>query len=450
MSLARVIAAFAAEVAVPADAFAKAEQAMVDTIGCALAGADAEGTRILARVVARQDSGGPCTIIGSSRRAGPRDAALINGTAAHALDFDDVQWSLYGHPSVAILPTALALAEQEGASGAAMLEAFAIGVEVAGKIGRFANPALYTHGWHATSAIGAIGAAAAGGRLLKLDADRLAMAVGIAASMACGLRRNFGSMVKPFHAGRAAEIGVLAAELAREGFTADAQALEGSAGFFEVFNARSVPTSDEMTAALGAPWEIIEPGIVVKRYPSCAGTHCALDAFLALKEQHGFTTADIEAVNVGADPLALKILQHPRPKSGLEGKFSMQYCIAVAAVDGAPGLHHFTDRWIGDEAVRAFLPKVVVFDRTDLGSKDDGVPASVEVGLKDGRRLSQTVLVPRGDPRNAMSTAQLRDKFLDCARPALGGRTAAAYAELGQLRQASNLAGLAGLLAPAA
>lgn len=443
MSLSECLGTFAATAVVPEAALAKAEIALIDTIGCALAGADAEGTRILARVVARQDNSGDCSIIGSARRAGPRDAALINGTAAHALDFDDVNWSLYGHPSVAILPTALALAEAEGRGGTAMLEAFAVGVEVAAKIGRFANPSLYEHGWHATCAIGAIGAAAAGGRLLGLDPPRMAMAIGIAASMAAGLRRNFGSMVKPFHAGRAAEIGVLAAQLAAEGFTADPEALEGRAGFYQVFNARITPTEAEMTAALGAPWDIVEPGIVIKRYPACAATHCALDALIELKQQHGLAPDQIEEIRVGADPLALKILQHPCPTTGLEGKFSMEFCMAVAAVEGAAGLEHFADRWISDRAVQELLPRVKVYDRTDLGAEaGGGVPAAVEVRLKDGRTLARTVTVPRGDPRNPIDTAELEAKFMSCARPVLGADAGAAFTALARVRNAKDMTAL--------
>ena len=434
MSLSETLAAFAATTDVPTPVIEKARAAMIDTVGCALAGADADSTQILSRVVARQDNGGPCTVIGSRRTANARDAALINGTAAHALDFDDINWSLYGHPSVAILPTAMALAEAEGASGDALLSAFAIGVEVACKIGRFANPALYEHGWHATSAVGALGAAAAGGRLLKLDPGRMSMAIGIAASMASGLRRNFGSMTKPFHAGRAAEVGVLAAQLAQEGFTADAEALEGKAGYFQVLNARSTPSAGDLAAVLGKPWDLVDPGIVVKVYPACGATHCAIDGVLDLKQRHGWRPDEVEEIRIGADPLALKILQHPRPRTGLEGKFSMHFCLAVAAVDGAPSLHHFADDWLARADVQDLIGRVTIEDRSGLGGPDtDGVPASVEVRLKNGSRFEQTVLVPRGHPRNPISAAELEAKFLSCAAPALGDRSRDAYRTLSTL-----------------
>lgn len=451
MTLSHILGAFAAREPVPADAVAKAEIAVIDTIGCALAGANEEGTLALSRVVARQDSAGDCTIIGSNRRAGPRDAALVNGTAAHALDFDDINWSLYGHPSVAILPTAIAIAEAEGLSGAQLLEAFAIGVEVAAKIGRFANPDLYVRGWHATCAIGALGAAAAGGRLLRLDGEQMSTAIGIAASMSSGLRRNFGSMVKPFHAGRAAEIGVLAAQLAQEGFTADPEALDGRFGFFQVFGARTTPDDAAMRAVLGRPWDIIDPGIVIKRYPACGATHCALDALLDLKAQHRLSAAHIDEIRVGAEPLALKVLQHPRPRTGLEGKFSMEFCMAVAAVDGQPGLEHFTAAWINNGDVQQMLPKVRVYDRTDLGGPmNDAVPASVEVWLKDGRRFEQTVKVPRGDPRNPISEAELKAKFVSCAAPVLGSGAETAFSLLSGARGVSSVAALRPALGRAA
>lgn len=442
MTVSEVIGTFVVAASVPSEAVEKARIALIDTIGCAVAGVGETGTRILRETILPHSNRGDCTIWGAPERANPRDAALVNGTAAHALDFDDINWSLYGHPSVAILPAAMALGEARGATGKDVLEALSIGVQVAAKIGRFANPQLYYHGWHATCAIGAIGAAAAAARLRRLDAAQSAHALGTAASMASGLRRNFGSMVKPLHAGRAAEIGVLAADLAAGGFTADPEALEGRFGFFQVFNARSVPTPGEIRESLLETWDILDPGIVIKRYPSCGATHCALDAILALKDEYRFEAGDIAAIKVGAEQLALKVLQHSRPKSGLEGKFSMEYCMSVAAIDGTPGLDHFTDRWVGDANVQTMLPRIEVVDRADLGGeRNDAVPASVAVTLSDGRSLEKVVKVPKGDPRNPFTTAELAAKFQGCVRPVLGDAAAsAAWALLTRFEALPSLA----------
>ena len=440
-TLSQTIAEFVVSPAVPADAIEKSSVAIADTIGCALAGTTEEGTAILRRTLAGRKNWGSATVIGTGERMSPREAALINGTAAHALDFDDINWTLYGHPSVAVLPAALAVAEDTGASGKALIEAYAIGVEVAAKIGRFANPGLYVHGWHATCAIGSLGAAAAVARLLKLDAKATAYALGIAASMSAGVRRNFGSMVKPFHAGRAGETGVLAGELAKGGFDSDPEALEGRFGFFQVFSARSTPTSAEMAAVLGKPWDVVDPGIVIKRYPACGATHCAIDAILELRDEHRFTDKDIAEIRVGAEPLALKVLLHARPKTGLEGKFSMQFCAAIAAVDGVPRLAHFAEKWVTDKRVTDLIERTKVYDRTDLGGPvNDAVPAAVDIVLKDGRTLSRTVSVPLGDPRNPMSERELAGKFVGCATPVLGeSKAKAAWEALGRLDRFASM-----------
>lgn len=345
-----------------------------------------------------------------------RDAALVNGTAAHALDYDDISWTLYGHPSVAILPALLAVAEAENSSSADLLDAYTVGVEVAAKLGHWANPALYLRGWHATAALGVLGAASGVARLLRLPAAGIVNALGIAASHAAGLRENFGTMVKPLHAGRAAEAGLLSAMLAKEGFTASEHALDGRFGFFSVLATETTPTLSEVAQVLGQPWEVNNPGIVLKRYPSCGATHCALDALLDMKGELNFSGEDVAEIRCGAEPLALKVLQYPRPVTGLQGKFSMEFCLAVAALEGQPRLGHFTDDWARRPEVIAMVPRIVVEDRPDLGkARNDAVPADVEIRLDDGRSARRIVSVPSGDPRRPMTAAERRDKFLDCA-----------------------------------
>jgi 2-methylcitrate dehydratase PrpD len=397
-------------------------QAISDCVGCMLAGASTDVGRIVRKVTTASAARGAARAVGSAERTAPQAAALINGAAGHSQDYDDVGWTLYGHPSVAVLPAALAVADAVDARRRDLVFAYALGVEVASKLARWANPAHYEHGWHSTATLGVFGATAAACRLYGLDEAQTAMAMGIAASEACGLRRNFGSMTKPYHAGNAARAGVLAAELAREGLTADRSALEATYGWFATLQARAIPSAIELQAVLGRPWEVADPGIVLKRYPSCGCTHCALDAIVALRSEHGFRANDVERIDCFSHPLAKKVLIHPRPRTGLEGKFSMEFCMAVAAVEGAPGVGHFTDAWVSEPRVEALIRRVAFTTRDDLAvlPAADAVPAEVVVHLRDGRIVSRKVTVPAGDPRNPMGADERRVKFVQCAAALLG------------------------------
>ena len=425
MTISETLARFVASTGFDALSEAEVTAAKVtisDCIGCAIAGAATGAGAIVRRVAQASSPDGAATVIGGGRALSAQAAALANGTAAHALDYDDILWTLYGHPSVSILSASLAVAETVGASGRDLILAYAIGVEIIGKLGRSVNPLHYEHGWHATASIGVIGAAAACAKLMRLNTEQIAMALGIAASEASGVRRNFGTMTKPFHAGNAARGGVLAAELASAGFTSDLTAFEGEFGWARTLNARSVPKAEELQATLGKPWELSEPGIVLKRYPACGGSHCALDAMIAIRNEHKLGLKEIDKIVCDASPFAKKVLLYPRPKTGLEGKFSMEFCLAVAAIDGHAGLRHFDDKWVRDPRVVDLLQKITFESRSDLEPdfSADAVPAEVTVHAR-GRSFSKKVLVPSGDPRNPMTTAERREKFLDCTDGLMAG-----------------------------
>ncbi len=252
----------------PASAVAAARGAIFDCLGVMLAGSLEPSARIL-QDVALAEGGSPlCTIVGTGRRSGAVWAALCNGTAAHALDFDDTNFTLLGHPSAPVLAAGLAAGELALADGQALVHAFLLGFEVETTLAAVINPEHYDHGWHATCTLGTLGAAAAAARLLGLDTPQIRTALAVAASQSSGLKENFGTMTKPFHAGHAARSGVLAALLAREGWTASEQALEGPQGFFNVLGAGSRRL--EALDTLGAPWKILSSGVAVKPYPSCA------------------------------------------------------------------------------------------------------------------------------------------------------------------------------------
>jgi 2-methylcitrate dehydratase PrpD len=414
---------------VSAESFAKlsavtvraARRAILDTLGVMLAGSR-EGTAERARaLVAHRQSSDEATIIGTPLRASIEDAALTNGVAAHALDYDDVQASLSGHPSVPVLPAALALAERERASGAALLTAFVVGVEIEAKLGRALNPAHYETGWHATSTLGVFGAAGAAAKLLGLPVERMVHALAIAASMASGIKANFGTDCKPWHGGHAARCGLEAALLAQVGFTGNPRALEHGDGFGNTYGAGTKPAWDLTTSSLGAPHEIADPGIGVKRYPACASTHQALDATLELIDMYAIDPAAVEAVECGVSYMAPHQLIYDRAETGLQGKFSMPYCVSVALLDRTVGLAQFADERVRRSDVQALMPKVRMVVHPEQMTRDSLAKkfSEVTIRLKGGQRLDRRVDIAKGQPQNPLTDAELDVKFRDCAARAL-------------------------------
>jgi 2-methylcitrate dehydratase PrpD len=400
----------------PAAAIGAARLAILDTLGVMLAGSP-EDTAVRARaLLAHRRGTEEATVVGTALQAPVEDAAFANGTAAHALDYDDVQASLSGHPSAPILSPTLAVAERAGASGAALVTAFVVGVEVEAKIGRAVNPAHYEVGWHATATCGVFGAAAAVANLLGLSSIQTAHALAIAASMASGIKANFGTDCKPLHVGHASRCGVEAALLAQAGFTGNPDALEHGDGFGSTHGGGSKPEW-HLATDLGAPHEIIEPGIGVKRYPACASTHQALDATFALMEEHAVVPAAIDAVECGVYYLAPHQLIHDRAQTGLEGKFSMPYCVSVALLDRTVGMAQFEDERVRRADVQAFMPKVRMFVHPEQTTREC-LPtrfSEVTITLKDGRRLHKRVAQAKGQPKNPLTVAELEAKFRDCA-----------------------------------
>ena len=402
---------------VPATAIERAKDAILDTIGVTLAGS-VEAPARMVRKLAQEEGGAPrCTVVGAGMRTGAVWAALANGTSAHALDFDDTHFAMMGHPSAPVLSAGLAIAELAGADGRELLHAFLLGFEVETTLGEVVNPAHYEHGWHATCTLGTLGAAAAAARALGLDAARTQMALALAASQASGLKENFGTMTKPFHAGHAARTGVLSALLARDGFTASEQAIEGPQGFLKVLGGgQNLAALD----TLGAPWKIVAPGIAVKPYPCCAMTHSAIDALLELCSRHAVRPEDVAAVEVGVAPVVPGILIHPKPQNGLEAKFSMEYCAAVALAEGRVGIGAFENDRVHHPTVRALMERVqMTVDPAIGGHQDRNAWSRVTLRLSDGRRLVREPQGPQGHPNRPLSQDQLREKFRDCARVVL-------------------------------
>ena len=411
----------------PEAAIVQVRRAALDTLGVTLAGAG-EPAAVGVRGVVRAEGGTPlCTVFGTSLRTAPTWAALANGAAGHAHDFDDTNFALMGHPSVPLLAAALAAAEAETATGADVVLGYLIGFEISAALGLALNPDHYTRGWHATSSIGTLGCAAATARILGLDAGQTRHALGVAASLASGLKENFGSMTKPFHAGHAARNGVFATMLAREGFTASDTALDGTQGYANAFSqAKLSPAAFE---ALGRDWQILASGIAVKPYPSCALTHAAIDALLALRNQHRLQPDQVADVEVGVNHVVPEVLRHNQPTTGLERKFSMQFCAAEALATGRVEIASFEDGATAP-ATRALMGHVrMVVDPTLPDGLEQHAWSRVTVRLQDGRTLASPPRGASGHPDQPLTDAQLRAKFLGCATPVLGADEAEGVAD---------------------
>jgi 2-methylcitrate dehydratase PrpD len=416
---------------VPESVRACARAAMLDGLACAIAARDERVTRELRGFALEQGSQPLATLWGTGERVSPALAALVNGTAAHALDFDDVSWAMNGHPTVPLLPAAFALAEAKGLSGTELLRAYVAGFEVEARLGQALGRPHYERGWHATSTLGVFGAAAAAGVLLALDAGALRRAFGIAASRASGTRGNFGTDAKPLHAGLAARAGLEAALLAARGVTAREDALEMEMGLADLYGGKfpfELPSLDTGFA-------LETPGVELKPYPSCRFTHRAIDAVLCLREKHA--GRELRAIECASDPLGLKILIYPEPHTGLQAKFSLQYCVAVAWLDGWPGLGAFADARAGAADVQALLRRVVV---REARAADE----QVELVFSDGTRARETVRIARGNPQNPLSDAQRVAKVKLCLEPTLGvvraGTLVAAFDTLEDVRDVRELA----------
>lgn len=385
--------------------------AFTDTLACALAGMRAPVAQLSDTILSA--SPGPCQVFGSAARLHPLDAAQRNGIAAHALDYDDCNLEMDGHPSVSIVPALFALAEARNKPGSEVLTAFAAGLEVEIRLARIANPAHAERGWHPTVTFGVIGASVACARLIGLDQDRMATAIAIAASCAAGLRANSGTMTKPFHAGQANRNGLQAALLAEAGFTARHTVLEHRFGFLKAFGDSENLDVEPAISGWGQDYALLSPGIAVKQYPCCAFVHCAIDAAASLRAEVG--VVPVEQIEVVLHRKRLGNIDRPRPTDGLDAKFSTQYLTARALIDGAVGLGDFTSNRLQEENVTRLAEKVI------LRAHDDDLSLGhVHVSLQDGRRLSASATVAMGrDPANPMTAPEFRRKFDDCVSQCL-------------------------------
>ena len=397
--------------------------AFVDTIGCTLAGMVEEGPRILLRVPGIAAAPGPSLVYATTTRTSPLDAALVNGTASHALDYDDVSGTLGGHPSVMLIPPMLALAEHIGATGHDLALAYVVGYETECRIARGVHFHHYDKGWHPTATLGIFGTVASAARLLRFTPDQTAVALGLAASLASGLKANFGTMTKPLHVGHGVRNGLFAALMVKEGFTANHAALEAKQGFLDVFNGPGTYNIDRMLSDWYAPLEVAgggEPGL--KPYPCCGSTHSSINRMIDLARTHDLAPERIETIEIMPHPRRLPHTNNPDPRTPLAAKFSIQYVIARALADRAVRLEHFEGDAPLDPTIRELMARTTARPHPAM---PDNSPlqwgAEVVVTTRDGQRFASRLddFERRGPGGQPMTTDELWEKFADCARRSL-------------------------------
>lgn len=415
----------------PEEALRIGRRCILDTVGLYLAGSTEETARILAADAQEQGGRAEATLIGAGQKVPAPLAARVLGTAGHAHDWDDTQVShdpehIYGlltHPSVPPLTAALVVAEREKITDdKAVMLAFQLGFEVECKISEWMKPRHYRRGHHSSGTVGTFGACVAAVKLLGLDRQKLACALGIAASFAAGIRVNFGTMTKPLHVGRAAENGVTAAILAARGFTADPAALDGPWGFFAVMGEGLDET--KAAAGFGNPFTIVSPGVSIKPYPSGILTHQSMDAMLTLVREHDLDPGEIESVGFHAGKNINEPIRYPIAKNHLQAKFSMPALLAMIALCRRASHHEFSDEFVNSPAMQDLQRRTTVVTDPEIDALGyDKIRSRIEVATKDGRKLVQWADERyRGGPSNPISDADLREKFRMCAEGILDTR----------------------------
>jgi 2-methylcitrate dehydratase PrpD len=401
-----------------------AYRAFLDTYASAIAGRNEEAVHLATRYVSELAGTGQATSWIGGETLPAESAAWLNGVAAHVLDYDDVMTPMRAHVSTTLVPALAALGQSTGATGRQYAAAYAAGFEVMAKFARAMALPHYTKGWHSTSALGILGTTVACGVLLGLSAQQHSHALGIAVAQAAGTRENFGSMTKSFQAGQCAAASVRAALLAQIGFTASPDAIDGKYGFMSLYAARE--NLEPTLATLGAdPLEIDAIGIDVKKYPCCYAMHRALDGAFALMKAHDVRAEHISSVHILTSAGGMQALIAELPKDGLESKFSMQYGIACALVDGRIQLSSFTDAAVRRPEIQSLMSRIDLVE-----SPGDILPrwSEITLMLKDGRSLTQRVLTARGDAGDPLSDEELIRKAEDCFAYGGYGRDARAFA----------------------
>jgi 2-methylcitrate dehydratase PrpD len=401
---------------ISADAIAATKRHILDCAGVGLAATVEPAGRIILEVTREQGGTPQARVFGTNLRTSAVSAAWANGALAHLLDFDDTGFS---HPTACILPAALAMAEEAGATGADLVAAVCVGLEVFERMslsGRQHEPELRRRGFHPTSLYGCSAAAAAAGSIVKLNPGQMAVAIGLAAANAGGLTQHFGTWGKGVHAGNAARAGVSSVLLAMKDYFADPDGIDGDYGFFSAFHGEGNYNLGKVADGLGTHWSIVDPGLTIKRYPCCGGNLRALDAARGLLEEHGIKFDDVAKLEVDVHPDLLCTVRFHKPTQGFRGKFSIDYVLAAMLLDARVDLDSFSDEYCNSPRMRASIDKVQVNAHAEWPNDATARrKAPVTITMKDGRKFTKMVDKVRGSPGNPLTRDELLGKYQACA-----------------------------------
>jgi len=395
---------------IPQDAYDHAKVAFMDWLAVTIGG---KNDPLVKKLIAYEDIMGghsQASILGYHMKKSVAQAALINGAASHALDYDDTLVSFLGHPSVTIFPSILALCEWKEKNGIDLLTAYLIGLQAGGTIGACASLDHYMAGWHATSTIGHLASAAACAKLLNLNEKQTRHALGIAGTQSSGLKRVFGSMCKPFHAGNAAQAGLMAAMLAKDDFTSAENIIEGPQGFFDVLKGK---VNEDILGLLGLGWDVVN--LSQKYHASCHATHSPLEACLSLINEHNIAIHTIQSIKVHSSQMAIDAAGNNNPQTGMEGKFSISYCISNAILRGTTGTIAFTDEKVNDPTIKALMKKIDVV----LDSKRVALESQVEIITTNGDKFEAFSDILQQIPPLDIKKDRVKKKFQDLLKPTL-------------------------------
>lgn len=448
------LAAFVARARVTNDVRERARKPLIDTIGVILSGASSEVAAPLIRYLNEQYPSGSSPVLGTSRTAPPEVAAMVNGTFGHALDYDDAIALAPMHPSSVVV--AALLAKPAKLDGAMLLDAYTIGVEVSVRLSVAIGIEHYYRGWHETGTLGVFGGVAALAYAWRLNPSVIQTALGLAASMASGVQRNYGTMTKPLHSGWAARSAVTAVELASAGFSAAQDALESPNGFFAVYGTQDSNPARVMQE-IGNPFVVLSPGVSLKRYACCYASHRPIEGILALRKEMGFDSRSVESVRCFLAPGGLRALIYPRPRTGLEGKFSLEYALAAGIIDPKYSLWTFSDEAVMRPEAQELLPRITLaedprcaVDDPDAMTRGPSRRGFVEVYVdtRDGRRAMRRVDKLPGSLDQELSLEEVQFKFIDCARTAglSSGQANAAFDQLMALEKCADVSSILKLL----
>ena len=457
--LTREVTAFVLETGyegIPSDVIELGKKSMLDGLGLALSGSVAETGVILKKYLEHQGLSGQTTVIGTGLRVQERFAAFANGVGVHADDYDDTQlavqkdrvYGLLTHPTAPCLPAALAVSERHDQSGRELILAYNLGLEVETKISEAMSPRHYQHGFHSTATCGVFASTSAVAKLYDLDSDTTTRALAIAGSQAAGLRENFGTMTKPFHAGRAAEAGVIAADLAQAGWTATDKILESPRGFFQAHGGGY--ELDALHGKLGNPWTFMDPGVSIKPHPSGSLTHPGMTKMLELVLEHDIQPGDVEKVDVGTNHNMPNALIHHRPTDELQAKFSMEFCMAILLMKRRGALPEFTNEVVNSADVKNMISRINFGVHPEAEAAGyDKMTTIIDIHMKDGQVISGRADFGKGSPANPMSYDEVADKFRGCAEFAKWdqGKTEQIIETVRTLEQLESVRELTSLLA---